>query len=884
MGITGQVNMEDPSVFNVHALEVQQIFDALFLEHHPSESDFHGALVDACIRSFHLFKKQSRSIPTFLLVIKSWLLHTHPTFDFVAYVQTLSLDTVSLENFLSAILYSIYYEELDMQKLLKLTSPQLELYFLQLLAENIEENSLHKILNQQSLKQHIELIIFIYQNYREGSFALSKGLTKVYSDTSQILHNNMSMLIERMNKKYYSPQTLALIFENHSLFNEENFNGFMHQIDEKTKEEVVAVKDALLKLVPLIIESPLKVFQETPSITNESEALAFSKSLAQLYAPFLNKEFSLNQWIEFFQLYGLRDHCPPLPDMGEHEGKNLLEKFKFLQHLFNNPRKLTLTPPTHLQFYYIFVRTLLIQIHTYHYESYKYEDGLKKISLGIPTSGKRLAQLPSIHSLLDSMKNLIAILNTKNKTQLSLNDYPLFIYDQSDPLLFEENHLYIQQLNHQNTSSIIHLSKAQILHFSRKLGIEELVDTTRLGILGYGGMRNCVFLSTNIFRHLFNKYKSLETILETDAIEIKELFRDFVLGGPDIQTPRGEPVYMIDDDMFVHPAALFSHLYVIENTSNTYFATQGYDCGRSTKKNLRFPSLKSVLNHPQQIFSAHRWIEKPQPALMSEYLSSPRICVNLPMGGEELLTSMHFIFNLFSPLTIHLGGTRFPQQPFPTHYVVGLEQHLKRYIPYTLSISLVEVLIDPVNAYGHLLYPWMDRSFQQRIESLKDIFLMISNQKNTQEMQKRFWRNLKKLLDFSHPSQNFLQEDLKNLLENDVEEIVAQFKENHSLQDLELASTNSIGAIYKFYQQDVRYFLEFGHQALEIASHSFLDTELQRIKTMMEGHYGIQLHEFPLTYNLYLMTLQLGAGGFNHTLLKILMDIEIVGDASKNLL
>jgi len=144
-----------------------------------------------------------------------------------------------------------------------------------------------------------------------------------------------------------------------------------------------------------------------------------------------------------------------------------------------------------------------------------------------------------------------------------------------------------------------------------------------------------------------------------------------------------------------------------------------------------------------------------------------------------------------------------------------------------------------------------------------------------QEMQKRFWNNLKRFLNFSIPPLNFLQEDFKNLLESPFDEIIQAHLEKENIPKDQQNPFIKIARVYTFYQQDAQYFMQLAQQAVQFPLDTHLDRAIENLRMSMEENLHIHLEHFPLTYGLYLMLLHLGAAQFNRQLGKILETYSI---------
>lgn len=276
---------------------------------------------------------------------------------------------------------------------------------------------------------------------------------------------------------------------------------------------------------------------------------------------------------------------------------------------------------------------------------------------------------------------------------------------------------------------------------------------------------------------------------------------------------------------------------------------------------------------PTETFKFIEWSDAIILAGMSEHVCNPVICVNLPLGGEEMLFHYSFSSNLFLHFSYHLAGNRLPKHFWPTHYLVGIEHHLKKFIVYSLHLSMMQS-IAPLNIDKYLrnIYPWLDKNFNSSSSCLRDRFKIIANENNQKEMQKRFWKNIHILLDPNNSEKMLFKYDLKNLISMPVDEILQNFQKDSKLTTQEKKSLNEIGKLYKFYQKDAQYLGEFGSLILKHTERPDISAEIDRIKKEMEKKYHIQFKDLPLTFGFYLMTKALGAAEFNEEIKRILTE------------
>ena len=315
----------------------------------------------------------------------------------------------------------------------------------------------------------------------------------------------------------------------------------------------------------------------------ERKAKIKSNNLRQLFLPFFSSPLNMPEYIELFQLFGFKDHGPLLPYQDIWCKKNtLIEKIKMLLRVFTDPAIILVLPP--LDFGFLFC----ISAHDHCpnrciKKSGEIKKTTRKISFRLPTSDKLLESLAGLSSVVVGFKNMVDTVNQKLIDKIALKDIPLFVFDQSNQALFQKNRRFIDKLNLTYACSIIHLSREDILHLAQALDIEDLINTTKRGLFGYGGMRNSVFLIAPILRHIFTHKIKHEQILLIDPEKLMMLFNQYVLGGISPEAPAGDVIFMLHDDMQIPEANIFSHLLLMANSQDINLTSMGFDIGRATK-------------------------------------------------------------------------------------------------------------------------------------------------------------------------------------------------------------------------------------------------------------------------------------------------------------
>ncbi len=393
-----------------------------------------------------------------------------------------------------------------------------------------------------------------------------------------------------------------------------------------------------------------------------------------------------------------------------------------------------------------------------------YKEGLKLFSVSIATRQKELAKSPTLITVLEGYKDFDV-------------KCPIYVYDHSEEEIYTKNAHYIDKLNRQYKSHIIHVSKAECLE---KIPVKGLID-----IFGFGGARNCQYL-----------------------------------------LPDANMLFMVDDDMELPITAIRSAALAAIDGKNSYRGYVGFQKGRVTKSNIRYHDLYDVLHRPETLKLFPVWSDLPSWAGISECVTKPKICLNVPHGCEERHVETQIVTHYFLQPAYHLAGTRYPTAHMPTKPYVGLESYLQKSVPQALLIGMISVLVDPINAYGRCVLPWNART---DFSSLEEVLLYIARQETQDEVARRFHANCQDF--FAGRYKSLYYDSIQRLLNLDVDSVALPQATTKQEKD----SIKAICSLYKFFQEDAKLFWT---------------------------HDKIPDEHYPLAHGFYLLERSLGKGEF----------------------
>lgn len=858
-------NFDLDAALDTYGRKIDEVFDLFFAKHRLRSSQFQGRLVDAIVKCFHILEpglsKKTKALKIleriFFTLTQNCKSHS---FSLILFIKKFNLNQLTIKKLLSSILYGIYYNEIKFSALQ--SNGDIEWLVIQILAEKISRIRLKVILKQLSIDQHIHLLAFILKRYREGSFAILNALKSLcLSHHDKAISSNYKILLDLilgLSGKIYDIKLFLDCLQHESKIDEENLKKILDVLKIHAKKSMTTCFIQFNKLISSMIEYPLIFFESYNNLkhySSEDSPLEQKKKLQHLFKDYLDKKYTLHDFEKLLQTIGLYGQMPYIQVGGkEYFTTGVFDRIQFLYKIFKEPLAVAQLNPSEISSSISFALTFILHLETIlHPEILKESSQL--FSCAIATSGKYLVEQASLESILEGLQ-----------TSNFLNDVPLFVYDQSNALIFKRNQRYINRLNKHYSNSIVHISGCEAVSLAKKIGIVELINTSQRGYMGFGGSRNCIFLLSPLLRHLFKLekgFKKISDVQNMDDRELIKLFQQIVLRN---DAESNNAILMVDDDMEIPAANIFSHALFARQSKQEYSHTYGICVGRVTKHLNIFHNLDEILKHPAVIFESTQWLNIPFSVKMAEYIGKPKVCLNLPIGQEEGHLRIESYTNPLLHTCNHLGGTRYPTSLIPSHFFVGLEAYLKKMIPYVFGISLSMDLIDPSNSSNRCILPWNDHNTFTTFKCLNDVFTYIANEITAKEMQKRFWKNVNKVFHSAEGPLVPLRQDIDKLRRLDIDAILNEFKRTHQLDHTENLSLKHIGSVYKFYQLDIKLLWEFGSQLLSLKlDENTNNIELAIDHTMngLEKKHLIQFIDLPITYSFFLMCHSLGAGEFS---------------------
>lgn len=837
----------------------------LFSKENLARADFHQQLVQYFVKGFH---DSSDKLQTAKMLLADCLedfcssCKQPIAFNFADFLSLHLVGKRETQRFLSALLYGLYYRDIDFTRLISANpNEHIQYLLMQILAETVSGKRLHTILKRLSLDQIASLICYIHRHYREGSYIISNQLHIIYHDNKPLL-----ALLKGLNDHYLNSTLLLNLLSLHRSLDINTLTSLVESLQEDAKKQVAVIYDNLPNLIQMMAESPVKVVKYLESMKEEKnphspeilDAEKTSEKFLQLFGFFLQKPLTLLQYETFFEVFGLYSHQPPLSVIGVEISESLLDKIQALTSFFAHPGAQLIQPKQELNNHFTFIYNLCYHLNTFHYYPERYTEGLDLLTFALPTKDKNLSKLPWIPTLLKGLDALSSHLKQP------IHDYPIFIFDQAQGRRFAHNKLFLDSLKPKN-GTLIHISQEETVALANKLHLEKLIQTTDEGSFGYGGARNAIFFLAPLLRAAFKQKKSLHDVLEMHASHLKTLFHDSVLESPSI-------VHMGEDDLELPQTCPFSDLLFAQSHRKEYFVNITYISGRTTMHANPQIDLKSLLESPESLYLFTQWSDRPTLKSMTAHIGKPRFCLNVPFAYEE----QHFrrLLHYYDPFRLsirHLAGTRYPLPHIPIDPLDGLDAPLPKILTYMFQLGMIQSLLDPANSKERCALPWnlfSDPSIPT-FSSLKEALAFVSQDSTKREMQKRFWKNINDLLSPDLKNSFMIGRDLEGFQQN-IEETLAFYKHQHSF------SLHTIGSIYKQFRKDAELLEELLkriHKEIsvqvpipalwyEACQNLNLHAILETIRVGLEKEKNISLKDWSLTYGLYRLLNVVGAGEF----------------------
>lgn len=862
---------------------IAKAFEKLFASKSPEDNSFHHELTDVIIECFHIPLEKMPIEEKALIILEALFAHFQnrfaPTVPFRldTFVSINLSKNIETKKFLTALLYSIYYLDIDFKKHLEQNQrDNFEYLMFQFLAETSSKRTLKRALKNLSLDKMITLLDYSLRRYREGSYILISELKQ--------LHPNLAKLIIGLKRNYYD-----IDYFHELLLTQTKIKSIPHLLNSLEIQALEQTKKAFsgfTKMIDLMVSFPIRLYEENvkfrkktlpsyqPDAREKEHADSLKHSLEASLA--INPTMTFKDFQEFARLFGLSGHNPYiLFCLGKFRQEPLADIFNLLSEQLSNRKAMRKITQEDFFPYTAFAMPIVLHLNQ---SSQTYQQGLNEIVFAIPTKGKLLEHLATLPSLLSGLSLLVDYLNANSTPQVHLDQYPIFIFDQSSQPIFKKNRRFIERLNRKYKSTIFHFSKQNMLTVAQKLGIQSLMMTSHTGEFGYGGARNAVYLLSHVLKEVFKQgAKTIEEMLTVPHETLLTFFNQCVLGTS--QDNCGKTILTFDDDLEIPESNIFAHTLFAQRCAREYHHSFGIQIGRGTQLIYPFTRMDQLFNLDSAVredkeavismLSTTRWIgNELHASWLTECLSKPSLCLNLPLPCEENQIRLIALHNSLLKTSFHLPGTRYPKKTIPTHFFVGLDEFLEKYIPYALQAALSTTFIDAGAILNTSTLPWSE----QRFTHLREACEYIVNKETEILLKLNFWRKVDEFFASKIPKSS-LNDCIRNLLEVDLEFCLQKTLENKSLLSSEKATLKKIAKIYSHYQKDAQIFREFGHLLIAHFKTETIpenDKEIvERIKRDLEKKTHSQFIDYPLTYGFYLMIRSIALGGFRNIILTL---------------
>ncbi len=838
---------------DLYRVKVAGVFERLFASHKFDDPAFKKILIQAIVECFHLpgFTQNSSQQASILL---------DELFGFSVsdFIQTYLFDNeVVAQKLISELLYGLYYGGISLDAY----KDDFEFLVIQVLAEIA---SVEALLSTWSHDKLVRFICFLFRLPREGTFRIIKELDPRFHS-----------LVFWLRRNYYDVEYFAKLIADAKEIDEKVFTRIIGELESYAEEQTEEFYTGFKELVPMLVASVSHMYKNFCAFVDDpAEQEAARQQMEQLksgFDPFYVREFTVQDFQEFTRLFGLRSYPSVFaesPDENTCVVKKVKSLSKIVSGLYEMSRSITSLLPPEVQSLFSFVFTVIAHLDATVLDPRKYREGITKFTCSIATCGKELSKEAAVASVVEGYQTLVDFLEAKINEKIPIKYFPIVVFDQSEDSLFKKNSLYIDELNRQYQSSIIHVSKQEAVDLAKRIGIEKLVVTTPSGSFGYGGGRNCQFLLTALVCSGFKMgKKNVREIIDLPQELLTSFYEERVLGGVE-KNVLGDLLFIVDDDMLVADTNIFSCALLAEQCKDNVLGGGGIQYGRGSKYNLLFWDLAGLLEAPEMSHMFPDWLNFPTPSGMSEQISRPKVCLNLPQGNEE----HHYLSlvkgHLFLQPSYHLCGSRYPNKEMPTHFFVGLDAHFEKATPYVLLLYLTATLLAPLCKYTATALPWNVERLSSTFINLRQGFAFIADEQNKKQLKENFWIKVQELFKLQLKGYEKFLGVIYTLMDCDVDAICTNFQQKSNLTEHEMHSLAKLSSVYKASQVDMKLFWQFGGM---LADSNDPEAQLDEIRLKIENEAGKSINNFPLTQGLYLMACSLGRGEF----------CDIIGHATK---
>ena len=450
----------------------------------------------------------------------------------------------------------------------------------------------------------------------------------------------------------------------------------------------------------------------------------------------------------------------------------------------------------------------------------RYQKGLEKITYSIPTCGRDLEKMPALHSILDGITSL------SNHFHLDAGKFAVYVYDQSDKKCYDKNNRYIKRLQKQYKTHIHHLDRDSIIEMAKKRGVEKLVVTGPHGRFGYSGARNTALLLA----------------------------------------PKDQYVVIVDDDIQIPASNFYSDALFVYEHAGSYFSRSGLIIGRATTETFTSIDPDVCLSRTSNILSQSFWSDTPTKHNMSTLLSSPKVCLNIPLGQEEnhFTCIKTYDFDLRKPAR-HLAGVRYPKKSLPTNRYSGLAEHLEWLNYNAFGLLMVSELLDPPNIFNCSALIWNQK--KEPFTSFAEAITYICHPATVHAMQKQFWKNFEAYVQGFNdmtPYQEHLvlpsSRMLKKLIHLDTKKLLANHP-SHFKSDLK-----KLMRFFKKMSQEASWTQGFAFTLDHLRKQMPPLQALEVAQKEIEAKSGKSIEDHYFTYSLYIVCKSIGAHDFQTAL------------------
>ncbi len=804
-----------------------------------------------------------------------------------AFIENYQLSQEEHFFLISQLAYRVYYGEIDINSWKFIDQiHNFKHLFLQTLAPLMDMEKLKQIINLQSEQELLLLIAFLYSHYREGSFKWLSFLEEHYTGQP------IGKLIKGCNNGLFLSKIYVQLCGQQQL---SNTSDIIIHLEQETQKQIGLIHSFLHELVPLMVDSPLVITREMLKIAKmeqteevkdatEQQAAAKREELLEYFSIFYKLKPTTKDIERFVGIFGLTGHYPPLKVAGkEIEELALLNKLIILRQLFSQPLYMMQLSQPELHAAFAFIKQILLHIEALCQLPLHYQVGLFRTVCAIATT-KKLEDLTTLPSLIKGLGSLFTVIGERKfRTPLSsmykFQEYPILVFDQSPPATFQNNAIYIEELQTRFNCRIQHISQVQALLIAQKTGILPLIQTSE-GSLGYGGARNCQFLLSPLIRLASWGNRTIEQIAALPEIELRGLFWQAVLAKQS-ENKAAPQVILLDDDHYLPESNIFGHMLFASLLGGQYASTYGYFMGRATQGMRKYVPLYELLENPGVIYQHTGWSNTPALALLSECLTHPRITLNLPFPSEEGYFHIQPKSNPLLKPNYHLAGTRHPKDQIPTHPLMGIEETLAAYLSHVLRTAMVRSLLNFQPDMQRSILPWNEPEVLETFDSLKTLLEYVAEDTIILSMQQRFWQNINYLL---FGESMLFSDHLLDLISCESQDEINSFIASHpDLDKTTLHSLQEIAKIYDQLQKEATQLTEYGLAVAEEIQQALPDSQdpwyaqapfLGPEKLLAIIEHQKTLHnitsENNLSYGFYLLLKNIGSAQFNETV-KILL-------------